>query len=50
MFGRHCIPPSEVEGGDAMREEIVPRNGGDEDVPTHFPIEERAGDANDGTK
>ncbi len=38
-------PPTEVEGGDAMRQEVVSDDSGDQDVPTQGPVEERAGDA-----
>ena len=40
-----CIPPSQVEGGDAVRKEVVADDCGDEIVSAHFPIEERAGDS-----
>ena len=38
-------PPTEVEGGEAMRQEVVSDDSGDQDVPAQGPVEERAGDA-----
>ena len=42
--------PPEVEGGGAVHEEVVPRDGGNEDVPAQAPVKERAGDAEDRTE